>query len=33
MNELKEIQYEIGFRRGPHTAKKLEDIKTKILYF
>ena len=33
IKELKEIQYEIGFRRRPYTARKLEDIKTKITLF
>ena len=31
--ELKEIQYEIFCRRRPYTARKLEDIKTKITLF
>ena len=29
--ELKEIQYEIFCRRRPYTARKLEDIKTRII--
>ena len=33
IKELKEIQYEIGFRRRPNTARKLEDIKTRITLF
>ena len=31
--ELKEIQYEIFCRQRPYTARKLEDIKTKITLF
>ena len=31
--ELKEIQYEICCRRRPYTARKLEDIKTRITLF
>ena len=30
IKELKEIQYEIGFRRRPYTARMLEDIKERI---
>ena len=30
IKELKEIQYEIFCRRRPYTARKLEDIKTRI---
>ena len=33
IKELKEIKYEIGFRRRPYTARKLEDIKTRITLF